>query len=151
MTWGGPLFGSDSNKRRGEVRPPFELSPGPLLKSGLEPLARYCNHQITINRRPEQVYLPSDQDWNNLEKGLYLSQTRINARGKMRPRFRLSHGQVLKSDLGPLVRYGTHQETISGRPKQKYLSSDQRFEWPADGPLFKSSYFRKLQLASPDR
>ena len=26
------------------------------------------------------MYLPSDQDWNDLERGHYLSQNRINAR-----------------------------------------------------------------------
>ena len=50
-----------------------ELSLGPLLKSGLGPLAGYCTHQKTITRRPEQVYLPYDQDWNDLERGHYLS------------------------------------------------------------------------------
>ena len=50
--------------------------------------------------------------------------------------FKLSHGQLSKSGLGPLARYGTDQETIIGRPEQKYLPSDERLEWPADGPLF---------------
>ena len=51
---------------------------------------------------------------------------------KMRLLFKLSRGQLLKSGLGPLARYGTQQETISGRPEQKYLPSDQRLEWPAE-------------------
>ena len=69
----------------------------------------------------------------------------------MWPLFKLSHGQLLKSGLGPLVRYCTHQETISGRPEQKYLPSDPRSEWPAEGPLFKAACFRKFQIAYLDR
>ena len=47
----------------------------------------------------------------------------------MRPLFELLSGPLLKLGLGPLARYGTYQETISGRPEQKYLSSDPRLEW----------------------
>ena len=54
----------------------------------------------------------------------------------MRLLFKISRGQLLKSGPGPLARHGTHQETISGRPEQKYLPSDQRLEWPGEGPLF---------------
>ena len=79
------------------MRPLFKLSPGPLLKSGLGILARYCIHKETISRRPEQVYLLSDQDLNDLERGHYLSETRINAGAKMRLLFKLSHGQLLTS------------------------------------------------------
>ena len=58
---GGPLFESDSNKRRGaKTGPLFESPPRPLLKSGLQLLGRCGTHQETISRRPEQVYLPSD-------------------------------------------------------------------------------------------
>ena len=89
--------------------PLFKLSTGPLLKSCLGPLARYCTRQETISGRPEQGYLPFDQDWNDMERGHYSSRTRINARGdKMRPLFKLSHGQLLKSGLGPIFRYYTH-------------------------------------------
>ena len=57
MTWGAPLFEPDSNKRRGfKLRLLFKSFPGPLLKSGVGPLARYGNHQEIINRRPEQMY-----------------------------------------------------------------------------------------------
>ena len=55
--------------------------------------------------------------------GHHSSRTRINARargGGIWPLFTLSHGQLLKSGLGPLARYCTHQ-TISGRPEQEYL------------------------------
>ena len=69
----------------------------------------------------------------------------------MRPQFELSPGPLLKSGLGSLARYGTHKETISGRPEEKYLPSDPRSEWPAQGPLFKPACFRKFQIAYPDR
>ena len=63
------------------MRPLSKLSPGPLLKSGLGLLARYCTHQETTSGIPEQIYLPFDQDWNDLWRGHYFSQTRINAGG----------------------------------------------------------------------
>ena len=45
----------------------------------------------------------------------------------MQPQFELSPEPSLKSDLGRLARYGTHQKTQSGRPE--HLSSDPRLEW----------------------
>ena len=45
-------------------------------------------------------------------------------------------GAILKSCLGPLARYGTHQETMSGRLEQVYLPSDSRLDLPGEGPLF---------------
>ena len=106
MDWGGPLFELDSNKRWG---------PNCDYHSSY-PLGRYCTHQDIISGRPEQVYLPFDKDLNDLERGYYLIRTRINAWGaKMRPLIKLSYGQLLKSSLGHLARYCTHQETISGQ------------------------------------
>ena len=49
----------------------------------------------------------------------------------MQPHFELSPEPLLKSGLGRLARYGTHQKTISGEgggAEQKYLSSDLRLE-----------------------
>ena len=66
----------------------------------------------------------------------------------MRSQFELSPGPLLKSGLGPLARYGTHKETVSGKPEQKYLSSDPRSEWPAEGSLSKPACFRKFQIAT---
>ena len=63
------------------MQPLFKLSSGPLLKSGLEHMARYSTHQKTIGGRPEQVYLSFDQDCKDLGRGCYLSQTQINASG----------------------------------------------------------------------
>ena len=60
-------------------------------------------------------------------------------------------GPFLKSGLVSLARYGTHQETISRGPEQKYLPSDPRSECPAEGPLFKPACFRKFQFAYPDK
>ena len=53
----GSLFKSVSNKRRGaKLRLLFKSFLGPLLKSGMGPLARYSRHQEIINRRPELMY-----------------------------------------------------------------------------------------------
>ena len=50
--------------------PLFKSLPRPLLKSGLQPLARYGTHQETISRRPEQMYVPSDTRLEWPEEGL---------------------------------------------------------------------------------
>ena len=61
LAWGGSLFTSVLNKRRGaKLRLLLKSFPGPLLKSGMGPLARYSNHQEIINRRPEQMYTSFD-------------------------------------------------------------------------------------------
>ena len=69
----------------------------------------------------------------------------------MQSQFKLSRGPLIKSGLGRLARYGTHQKTISGGPEQKYLSSDPRLKWPVEGPLFKPVCFHKFQIAYPER
>ena len=43
----------------------------------------------------------------------------------MLPLFQLSPGSLLKSGLGPLGRYCTHQDTTGETPEQKHLPSDQ--------------------------
>ena len=63
MAWGGSLFMLVSNKYHGaKLRVLFMIKsfPGPLLKSGMGPLARYGNHQEIVNRRPEQMYTSFD-------------------------------------------------------------------------------------------
>ena len=55
------------------MQPQFELSPEPLIKSGLGRLARYGTHQKTISGGPEQKYLSSDPNWNRLWRGHYSS------------------------------------------------------------------------------
>ena len=42
------------------MQPLFESFPGPLLKSGMGPLARHGNHQKIISGRLEQMYTSSD-------------------------------------------------------------------------------------------
>ena len=83
------------------MQPLFKLSSGPLLKSGVGHLARYCTHQETIRGKPEQVYLSFDQDCKDLGGALFESDTNIHWWVKMRLLFKLSHGQLLKSSLGP--------------------------------------------------
>ena len=61
MALGGSLFTSVSNKHCGaKMRVLFKSVHGPLLKSGMWPLARYSNHQEIVNRRPEQMYTSFD-------------------------------------------------------------------------------------------
>ena len=62
MARGRSLFTLVSNKHRGaKLRVLFKSFPGPLLKSGMGPLARYSNHQEIVNRRPEQMYTSFDK------------------------------------------------------------------------------------------
>ena len=51
-----------------------------------------------------------------------------------------AQGALLKSCLGPLARYGTHQETMSERLEQVYLPSDSRLDLPGEGPLFELDF-----------
>ena len=53
----------------------------------------------------------------------------------MRSLFKSTPRPLLKSDLGPLARHGTHQDTISVRPEQFYLPFDPSLEWPGEGAL----------------
>ena len=50
-----------------------------------------------------------------------------------------AQGALLKSCLGPLARYNTHQETMSGRLEQVYLPSDSRL-WTCLGRGHYSSW-----------
>ena len=49
-------------------------------------------------------------------------------------------GGLLKSCLGPLARYGTHQETMSGGLEQVCLPCDSRLDLPGERPLFKLGF-----------
>ena len=106
----GSLFESDSNKRRRvKMRQLFELSPGPLLKSGLGPLA-----SIAPTRRPLVGHLNRSifhltKIGMGLERGHYLSRTRINAGGPNAVTIWVIPGPLLKSGLGPLARCCNHQ------------------------------------------
>ena len=90
-------------------------------------MAKYGTHQETISRRPEQ-YIPSDTRLEWPEKGLLLESDSNEWSG--------GGGALLKSCFGPLIRYGTHQETMSGRLEQVYLPSDSRLDLSGEGPLF---------------
>ena len=117
--------------------PLFESPPGPLLTSDMRPLDRYGTHQKTINRRPKQMYSPSDtglgMGWG---RSLFTSVSNESRRAKLRLLFKSFPGPLLKSGLGPLARYGNHQEIINRRPEQIFTSFDTRLEWPREGPLF---------------
>ena len=132
----GPLFESDSNKRRGPKWGHYLSHPGPLLTSDMRPLDRYGTHQKTISRRPEQMYSPLTQNWEWLGERHYLRRSRINAAGaKLRLLFKSFPGPLLKSGMGPLARCSNHQEIINRRPEQIHTSFDTRLEWPREGPL----------------
>ena len=51
-----------------------------------------------------------------------------------------AQGALLKSCLGPLARYSTHQETMGGRLEQVYLPSDSRLDLPGERPLFELDF-----------
>ena len=103
----GPLFQSDSNKRPGsKTGPLFESLPRPLLKSGL---SRYGTHQETLSRRPEQMYTLPDTRLEWLGKGLLFKlDSNKRWRAKMQPILESFPGPLLKSGVGPLVRYGNN-------------------------------------------
>ena len=67
---------------------------------------------------------------------LFKSDSIKRWRAKLQPLFESFPGPYLKSGVGPLAKYGNHQEMISRRPEQMYTSSDTRLEWPGEGPLF---------------
>ena len=51
-----------------------------------------------------------------------------------------AQGALLKSRLGPLERYSTHQKTMSGKLEQVYFPSDSRLDLRGEGPLFKLDF-----------
>ena len=55
------------------MQPQFELSPEPLLKSGLGRLARYGTHQKAISGDLNRSIFHVTQDWNGLRRGHYSS------------------------------------------------------------------------------
>ena len=76
MAWG------DLNKRWGaKMQPLFKSFTGPLLKSGIGPIARYGNHQKIIGDLNRCIFHLT-QDGSGPGKGHYLSKTQINAGGQ---------------------------------------------------------------------
>ena len=53
---------------------------------------------------------------------LFESDLNKRWRFKLRLLFKSFPGPLLKSGVGPLVRYGNHQEIINRRPEQRYTS-----------------------------
>ena len=83
------------------------------------------------------MYTLSDARLDWLGKGLLFKlDSNKRWKAKMQPIFESFPGSLLKSGIGPLTRYGNHQEAISRRPEQMYTSSDRRLERPGEGPLF---------------
>ena len=103
MACDGPLFESDSNKRKGQNGPLIESHPRPLLKSGLQPLDRYGTHQETISRKPEQMHTPSDTrlEWLR-EELLFKLDSNKRWRAKMQPLFESLPGPLLSGALGQI-------------------------------------------------
>ena len=131
----------------------FKLSHGQLLKSNMGPEIALIRCMIKIfgdhKFRLTEVLLSALRLELPGEGSLFKSNSNKCRGPKMQPRFELSLEPLLKSGLGRLARYGTHQKTITGRPEQKYLSSDPRLR--GGGALFKPACFHKFQIAYPDR
>ena len=80
------------------------------------------------------MYTPSDTRLEWLGKGpLFKSDLNKRWRAKMQPLFESFPGQLWTSGVGPLARYGNHQEIISRRLEQMYTSSDTRLECSGRG------------------
>ena len=75
------------------------------------------------------MYTPSDTRLDWPEEGL-LFESDLNE----------CSGGIIEVMLGLLARYGTHQETMSGRLEQVYLPSDSRLDLPWEGPLFELDF-----------
>ena len=83
------------------------------------------------------MYTPCDTRLEWLREGpLFESNSNKCWRAKVRPLFESFPGPLLKLGMGPLVRYGSHQEIISRRFEQMYTSSDTKLGWLEEGPLF---------------
>ena len=87
------------------------------------------------------MYSPSDTGlglaWG---RSLFTSVSNIRRGARLRLLFKSFPGPLLKSEMGPSVRYSNHQEMINRRPEQMYTSFDTRLEWPREGPLFELDY-----------
>ena len=139
LEWPGVShYSSQTRKMPGfQLRLLWKSFPGPLLKSGVRPLARYGNHQEIINRRPEQMHTSSDTKLELPREGPLFESDSNNRRGfKTGPLFESlpTPRPLLKSGLQPLDRYGTCQETIGRRLEQMHTPSDTGFEWLGEGP-----------------
>ena len=80
----------------------FKSPPGPLLKSGLQPLFRYGTHQ-TISGRLEQVYLPSDPILEWPREGPLFELILNQCWGQNVGTIRVTPRPLFMSGLGPLA------------------------------------------------
>ena len=111
QNWNGPgeepLFEMDSNKRRGaKTDLLFESPPGPLLKSGLQPLDRYGTRQETVSSRLEPRCIHHlAQGWEWLGEGpLFKSVSKKRSGAKLRLLFKSFPWPLLRLGMGPLAR-----------------------------------------------
>ena len=87
------------------------------------------------------MYSPSDTGLGLAWGRSLLTSVSNKSRGaRLRLLFKSFPGPLLKSEMGPSVRYSNHQEMINRRPEQMYTSFDTRLEWPREGPLFELDY-----------
>ena len=66
------------------------------------------------------------QCWNGMGRRHHSSRIRTDTGDHSVATFAVISQEI---SLGPLARYGTHQETIGERPEQVYLPSDPSLEW----------------------
>ena len=78
------------------------------------------------------------QHWNGLGWAIIRVRLEKCQGSKLRLLFKSFPGPLLKLGMGPLARYGNHQDIINRRPEQMYTSSDTRLEWHREGPLCES-------------
>ena len=149
--WPGeePLFELDSNKRCGQNVATVQIIPlNNKVKSGA--LGQLLHSPGDHKRAPEQkLSPPAAQNWNGLGMGRYSSRIRINVGGKNVATIQVIPGPFLKSGLGSLARYSTHEETISGGPEQKYLPSDPRWNVLQKGRSSSLHAFVSFKLPIP--
>ena len=84
------------------------------------------------------MYLPSDPSLEWPGVGPLFESDSNKRRGKNAATIRVISWVIIEVSPGPMVSYGTHQETIRTRPEHIYTPSDTRSEWPGEGPLFES-------------
>ena len=92
----------------------IQIIPWAIVK--VKPGARYCTHQFMIKIFGDHKFrwtevLPSDQRLELPGEGSLFKSNSNKCRGcKMQPQFKLSPESFLKSGLGRLARYGTHEK-----------------------------------------
>ena len=137
----GPLFELDSNYAGGQNAATIRVIPW-AIKSGRGPWP-----DIATSWRPYwETWTLFDQDWNDLERGHYLSRTWINAAG---PKCSHYANYAMNNNVSldpwpdiPFIR--TPDIPFKWTPEQKYLPSDQDCNGLGRGPLFESGSNKRL-------